>query len=560
MAMHPNELAPYPASSYDTFPDFLSDIAQRYADRTALTWFGRKKEAHSLTYRQLTRRVSALRQALCIRGCTGGDHLAIISENSADWIAVFLAAASCGAVAVCVDTEQSDESIRDMAVRSDSRTLFLSPTFLPICLPLLDQGKVDHIVLMGGLASEERIESLEDLIQLGEDRLDSDGPAPAAVSPDQTAQIVFTSGTTSQSKMVMLSQKAILSNMYGASSHVQLYRSVFCPLPFYHAYGMNCAVLNSFLQGCQLFINGNLKTVMRDLHLAQPDTMFTVPLMVEAIHNQIWLTAEKAGKADALRKALKLAALCRRFHLPVKIKALGQLKETAVGSLRLVICGGAHLSPSIAREFELLGVQMLQGYGITECAPLISVNRNGCNRLGSVGLPLLNCRVEIRDGEVWAKGPSVMQGYYKDPEQTALALRDGWFNTGDLGYLDKDGFLYLTGRKKNLIVFKNGKKISPEKLEELIAPIPLVKEVLVSGTANGASADDVKLTASIYPDPERTQGMSSYEILEQLQSAIDKINEDLPIYQQIQLVNIREKEFSKTGTKKIKRHDNSTRE
>lgn len=184
--MHPNEFAPYSAPSYETFPEFLSSIAERYSAQTALTWFSRRKEAHSLTYRQLTQRVAALRQALCIRGCTQGNHLAIISENSADWITVFLAAASCGAVTVCVDTEQSDESIRDMVMRSDSRTLFLSPTFLPICLPLLNQGKVDHIILMGGLASEERIESLEDLIQLGGDRLESDGPAPAQVSPDQT--------------------------------------------------------------------------------------------------------------------------------------------------------------------------------------------------------------------------------------------------------------------------------------------------------------------------------------------------------------------------------------
>ena len=556
--MRPGDISPYRAASYDTFPEFLSDIARRYADQPALTWFSRRQDAHNLTYRQLTGQAAALRQALCLRGSPSGSHIAIISENSAEWITAFLAVVSCGGVAVCVDTEQSDESIRDMVLRSESRLLFLSPTYLPICLPLLTQGQVDRIVLMGGLASEEQVESLDDLIQIGRDRLASDGPAPVEVSPDQTAQIVFTSGTTSQSKMVMLSQRAILSNMYGASSHVCLYHSVFCPLPFYHAYGMNCAVLNSFLQGCHLFINGDLKTVMRDLHLAQPDTMFTVPLMVEAIHNQIWLTAERAGKSEALRKAMRLASLCRKFHLPLKLKALEQLKEKAAGSLRLIICGGAHLSPDIAREFELLGVQMLQGYGITECAPLISVNRNCCNRLGSVGMPLINLQVKIENGEVWARGPSVMQGYYRDPQATAQALQDGWFRTGDLGHLDKDGFLYLTGRIKNLIVFKNGKKISPEKLEELIAPIPLVKEVVVSGTASGASADDVKLTASIYPDPERTQGMGSYEILEQLQNAIDKINRDLPSYQQIQLVNIREREFSKTGTKKIKRHPAET--
>ena len=545
--------ADYTVPFYDTFPEFLRGIDKTYGPRPALSWFTRQKEEKTLTYSEMVAQVGILRRSLLRKKLPRGAHVAILSENSADWIITFLAVVSCGLVAVCVDTEQSDDSIRDMLRRCDSQLLFLSPTFLPICLSLLDGDTALSMVLMGGLTSDERVESLDDLYQAGAALPDE---AEVAVSMEDTAEIVFTSGTTSLSKMVMLSQKAVMQNLCDSSLYVRFFDRTFCSLPFYHAYGLNCAVLNTFLRGGHLYINGDLKTAMRDLKLARPDSMLTVPLMVEAIHNQLWLAVERAGKADSLRSLLKVARFCKKLHLPVHFKALDDLRANISETLHLIICGGAHLSPEIAEEFELLGIQTLQGYGITECSPLISVNCNYANKVGSVGLPLPSLEVKIDDGEVCVRGPSVMQGYYNDPEQTAAALSDGWFRTGDLGYLDKDGFLYLTGRKKNLIVFKNGKKVSPEKLEELISRIPMVKEVLVSGSSNGAFADDVKLTASIYPDPQRTENLSSYEILEHLQREVDKINRELPIYQQIQMVSIREKEFNKTGTKKIKRHAN----
>lgn len=553
MKTRPYNKADHTFPFYDTFPDFFDGITRTYGERPALSWFNRKKEEQTLTYAELTQKITALRRSILDLGITPGTHLAVVSENSADWIIAFSAIVSCGCVAVCVDTEQSDDSIRDMLCRSDSVLAFLSPTFLPICLPLLNT-QLNHIVLMSNRATDDRVLLLNDLIERGHGLPDVDCPP---VLPEQTAELVFTSGTTSQSKMVLLSHKAVMQNCCEAGIHVNLHKRVFTSLPFYHAYGLNLAIFSSFQQGAHLYINGDLKTTMRDLHLANPDTMFTVPLMVEAIHNQIWLTAEKAGKADGLRKLMKIAAFCKKCRLPLPFKTLDQLKEKALGTLRLMICGGAHLSKELSEEFDLLGVQMLQGYGITECSPLISVNCSYANKMGSVGPSLPSMEMRLDDGEVCVRGISVMQGYYKNPEETAAALsEDGWFRTGDLGSIDKDGFLSLTGRKKNLIVFKNGKKISPEKLEELISAIPMVKEVLVTGTANGAFADDVKLTASIYPDPQRTENLSSYEILEHLQREVDKINDTLPAYQQIQLVNIREKEFSKTGTKKIKRHSN----
>lgn len=553
MSLIPCRTSDFSVHHFDTIPHYVSGIAKLYGDTPALSWFTRRKEEQTLTYRELTDRIQQLKNDLLARNLPLGTHIAVIGENSAQWIIAALAIMSCGHIAVCIDIEQSDGSIIDMVRRSDSRILFVSGTLLSICCPLIDDGTVDEIVLMGSRTANAQFPSIEALCEHGATLPEQTIPT---VTPEMPAEIVFTSGTTSISKMVVLSHRAIMQNMYDTGTMVTLYKRVFVSLPFFHTYGFNCAVLNSFLRGTHLYINGDLKTTMRDLALAHPDSTLTVPLLLEAIHNQVWLTAERNGKDRALRLLLKIAKVCRTLHIPFRPKAFSALRENISDTLRLVICGGAHLSREIAEEFELWGIQVLQGYGVTECSPLISVNCNYANKLGSVGRPMPSLEVRIVDEEVWVRGPSVMDGYYKSEEETALALtEDGWFKTGDLGRMDRQGFLYLTGRKKNLIVFKNGKKISPEKIEEMISALPLVQEVVVSGTTNGVFADDVKLTASIYPDPARSKGMSSYEILEQLQQGVDAINRTLPSYQQVQLVNIRTKEFEKTGTRKIKRRN-----
>ncbi|MGI5896122.1 MAG: AMP-binding protein [Oscillospiraceae bacterium] len=541
---------------YTTFADFLSGISHKYSAKPAISYFTRRKEERCYTYGELTAQVFALRAALTARGLAG-KHIALVGENSYRWILTYLAVAASGGVVVCIDIEQPVDAIREMILAADAAAIFASSSCLSICAPLV--GEDSSVRLLAALEdepSEPNVAGFAALCEEGRALLDEKGdPCQGLrINPTQTAAIVYTSGTTSTSKPVMLSQQGILHNASDAMAYVSLGGRVFTSLPFYHTYGMTCSVLTGLIVGAHVFINGDLKTVMRDLHLSNPVTMMSVPLLIEAIHNQIWLSAEKEGKAAGLQKLFKIQRIASKLHLSWRSKVLDDIRKKAVGSLRIMISGGAHLSPDIEEEFELLGILVLQGYGITECAPLISVNRNELHKTGTVGMALHGCAAKTVDGEIWFKGINVMNGYYKSPELTAEVMEDGWFKTGDLGSIDKDGFITITGRKKSLIVFKNGKKISPEKLEEQLRKIPLVKDVLVYGAPTGVSADDVKLSASIYPDPERAAGLSSYEILEHLQQEVNKINSDLPLYQQVQMIHIREQEFSKTASKKIKRN------
>lgn len=529
---------------YTRCRDYIEGLAQQYGDKPAISWFSRKQEEQGVTFNQFRDDVRHLQEMMVVKGLAG-KQVAIVGENSYEWLVSFFATTYCGATAVCVDIEQSDETILQMLTMAEVDVIFLSSAYLDICKQYTQR---ENLILFSSLKS--LIAEGSAIWKEGRENKEID----KQVTEDLTAAIVFTSGTTSQSKAVMLSQKAILTNASDAMAFVQVGERVFTSLPFYHTYGLTCSVIAMIVPGNHLYINGNLRTVMRDIQLAKPHTLLTVPLMLETIHNKMWLNAEENGKAESLRKLLKLRKITYALGFKKCGKILDEIREKCVGSIKLIICGGAHMNVEIMEEFLCMGVTLLQGYGITECSPLVSVNRNRANKLGSVGPVMPHCEVKIEDGEILVRGANIMKGYYKAPELTDEVMKDEWFCTGDIGYLDKDGYLFITGRKKNLIVFKNGKKVSPEKLEEKLKKISLVKDVVVYGAASGISTDDVQLAASIYPNKEKTENMTSYEILENLQAEVDKINHDLPIYQQIKMINIREQEFSKTSIQKIKRH------
>lgn len=271
------------------------------------------------------------------------------------------------------------------------------------------------------------------------------------------------------------------------------------------------------------------------------------------MHQKLMNEVDKAGKRALVSRLLRFNALLHKLGIRRPLPPLRKAKEAGLGQLKEIICGGAHLSKAISQDMLAFGIHVLEGYGITECSPLISVNRARSYKLSTAGLVLPSVRLEIRDEEIWVKGQSVMLGYYKDEAATAAVLVDGWFNTGDIGHLDKDGFLRITGRKKNLIVLKNGKKIAPEEIESYLKDLPLVKEVVAYGALSGDSTDDVRLAVIIYPDEGAAEGLAPYEVLERLQQDIDKVNQKLPTYKQIQMVNLRNDEFEKTASKKIKR-------
>lgn len=539
------EITRQSAKYCNDFWEFLNKL-ELFGERPALTWFTRQGEKKTKTYFEFVSDVKALRKVF-IQRQLAGKHLALVGENSYEWLLVYFAAVSCGGVAVCIDVEQSEETIKNMVEWADSEAIFVSTS----CSEIFGEDKKNVFKLD---SKENSRISVNQLLETAYESSVLQEEENIVLTGLQTAAIVYTSGTTDISKPVMLSQRALLINAEESNQVVDVGSPTFSSLPFCHTYGLTCALTASLLRGAELVFNGDIRTTMRDMKLSGAYSILTVPLVVEVLYQQMWNWAEQSGKAKELKKVFKYQTWKHKLGLRTMPSEFDEIRKNLVGTIKLIICGGAHLDCKMAETMKLLGMEILEGYGITECSPLVSVNEYKNNRLRTVGKPLPSCKVRIKEGEIQVSGPCVMSGYYKMNEETKKVMKDGWFCTGDLGEIDKDGYLKITGRSKNLIVFKNGKKVSPEIYEEKLKKIPVVEEVLVYGASAGGSLDDVKIVASIYPNQTMVKEMSSYEILETLQTEIDKLNNTLPFYQQIQMMHIRDEEFDKNTMRKIKRY------
>lgn len=502
-----------------TVQEIIYNSSEKYGDLPAVKYLNHK-EIVEKTYRELWEDSRKVSHILRDNGLSG-RHIAIVGSSSYLWFSSFLGIINGGSAAVPLDAGLPAEELWDLINRSDAECLFCDVSRKDVA-----EGAAVHCPFVKQVYSMEEEAPLPDMISLKTMLAQTTVTAEHEDTPDPDAlcTIMFTSGTTGKSKGVMLSHRNLADNVDSVYIDTEPGTVLLSVLPIHHAFCLIMDWLKGLSVGTTICINDSLLHMVKNMKRFHPRVMLMVPLMVETIY-------KKLKDVNPL--------------LPKKIVA----KEAFGGSLEFIFCGGARLDPLYIEEFMKYGIQIYQGYGMTECAPVISSNGQLADRPGSVGKPLSNCTVRLVEDEIQVRGSSVMSGYYKMPEETAETLQDGWLCTGDLGRIDEDGFLYITGRKKNLIILSNGENISPEELEGKLALEKLIEEIVITGNGN-------QLKAHIFPDLDYAgkKHMNETRIREELQKIVDKYNENQPTYKRIIGLDIRDVPFEKSSTRKIKRN------
>lgn len=497
-----------------TLQDVIRHGADAYGKQAAYR-YKVKKEIVEKTYEDVYRDSMAVSRM--VENCgMKGKHIALLGTTTYAWIVSFFGVTNSGSVAVPLDAQLSADDLCELLVRADVEMLVYDEIRADVAAMAKEKcPEIKQMVSLQATENEDNVLSFEKL------REEYQGDYETEIDPDKLCTILFTSGTTGKSKGVMLSHRNLTDNAVCLDMKIPTGTVTMTLLPINHVYCLTMDIIKGLYIGVTSCINDSIMHVQKNLKLFKPELVLLVPLVIESIYAKL----KAAGGMIPEKKVAKAA--------------FG-------GNLKTICSGGAYLDPEYIDRFADYGITILQGYGMTECSPVISTNLAWDNKKGSVGKLLPNCEAKVVDDELWVRGSSVMMGYYKMPEETAETLEDGWLKTGDLGYVDEDRFVYITGRKKNLIILANGENVSPEEIENELCQKDLVKEILVR-------EKERVIEAEIFPDYEYAKKKHIRDIKENLQQIIDAFNEKMPVYKRIHSLIVREKEFEKTTAKKIKR-------
>lgn len=498
-----------------TIRQILVNTEKEYGPEDAVRYKIGKNKIEARSYTQLRRDSESFSRVLEALGEQGG-HVGIIGATSYTWLTAYFGTVDCGSVAVPLDASLPAKELCELIDRADISALVLDDIRRDVGeLARETCPKLKHLISMQKEETDEEALSFRQLLK------EHEGPCDFEPEPDKLCTILFTSGTTGKSKGVMLTQRNLAENATCLDMKIPPRTVILSVLPIHHAYCLSMDILKGVSLGAVICINDSLLRVAKNIKLFQPNMILMVPLMIETMAKKL---EEVSGLPDSL---VKWQVFGKQFH---------------------TICsGGAYLPPSMIDLFNRYGITILQGYGMTECSPVISNMVSWNIRKESVGQLLPNCEAKTVDEELWVRGSSVMMGYYKMPEETAQTLEDGWLKTGDLGYADEEGFVYLTGRKKNLIITKNGENVSPEELENKIGENRLVQEILVR-------EHEGVIEAEIFPDYDYAKKKRIKDIRAALQDIIDAYNQEAPAYKKVYSLKVRETEFEKNTSRKIKRY------
>lgn len=551
--------------------DMMNQTRKLFPDRPMYVYKKNKEgELGYIYFKDWIDEVNALGTKLISMGLKG-KKIAVISENRSEWGQVYMATVCGTGIIVPLDRSLPKNELESLIIRSGVQAIFYSSKYNEVMDDIKKRKTTDlrYYISMDLEKKTKSIYSMKELITQGKELIEGGDKSfiDAEINNEEMAIMLFTSGTTSMSKAVMLSHKNICNNLMDIAKIIELTTKdrFLSLLPLHHTFECTVGFLHAIYKGCSTAFCDGLIHIQKNIKEYQCTCMIAVPALYEIMYRKLMNEIEKQGKMHDVEMGIKFTTALSKVGIDIKRRVFKEIHEQFGGKLRLCVNGGAALDATVEKGFNDIGIRIYQGYGLTETSPVLSAGNDFVVRFGSVGRPLPSVKIKIADkndegvGEVWAKGPSVMLGYYANPEANKETFEKGWFKTGDLGYLDKDGFLWLSGRKKSVIVLANGKNVYPEEIENVINRIDGIKESFVYGLPADPNGDpnDLELHVKIVYDKDTCKELYKISKEKELQKFFEEkmkeVNKTMPTYKYIHNVTITTKPLIKTTTLKIKR-------